>query len=151
MWCFSGHVRFIDYEYSSYNYQAFDIGNHFNEFAGLSKHSMMWIWGNILLLCIRACYTTVCICVCDQVWLSWIMGSTPAGRCKWTGSKFTCRHTNYLPRKQRKSVHGSWRHSMYRSTSLPWWEYVGTHTHTHTSHPPCLTYLHLINFQLVSS
>lgn len=31
---FSGHVRFIDYEYSSYNYQAFDIGNHFNEFAG---------------------------------------------------------------------------------------------------------------------
>lgn len=30
-----GHVRFIDYEYSSYNYQAFDIGNHFNEFAGL--------------------------------------------------------------------------------------------------------------------
>lgn len=31
----SGHVRFIDYEYSSYNYQAFDIGNHFNEFAGL--------------------------------------------------------------------------------------------------------------------
>ncbi|XP_061641587.1 ethanolamine kinase 2 isoform X1 [Phyllopteryx taeniolatus] len=28
------HVRFIDYEYSSYNYQAFDIGNHFNEFAG---------------------------------------------------------------------------------------------------------------------
>ncbi|XP_023694752.1 ethanolamine kinase 1-like isoform X1 [Paramormyrops kingsleyae] len=32
-----GHVRFIDYEYSSYNYQAFDIGNHFNEFAGMSK------------------------------------------------------------------------------------------------------------------
>lgn len=31
----SGHVRFIDYEYSSYNYLAFDIGNHFNEFAGL--------------------------------------------------------------------------------------------------------------------
>ncbi|KAM6947801.1 ethanolamine kinase 2 isoform 1-T1 [Lycodopsis pacificus] len=32
-----GHVRFIDYEYSSYNYQAFDIGNHFNEFAGLLR------------------------------------------------------------------------------------------------------------------
>ncbi|CAB1314949.1 unnamed protein product [Coregonus sp. 'balchen'] len=31
------HVRFIDYEYSSYNYQAFDIGNHFNEFAGMSE------------------------------------------------------------------------------------------------------------------
>uniref|UniRef100_A0A8C5U7S7 ethanolamine kinase n=1 Tax=Malurus cyaneus samueli TaxID=2593467 RepID=A0A8C5U7S7_9PASS len=27
-------VRFIDYEYTGYNYQAFDIGNHFNEFAG---------------------------------------------------------------------------------------------------------------------
>lgn len=37
--CLSGHVRFIDYEYSSYNYQAFDIGNHFNEFAGLLKHT----------------------------------------------------------------------------------------------------------------
>lgn len=32
-----GHVRFIDYEYSSYNYQAFDIGNHFNEFAGMTE------------------------------------------------------------------------------------------------------------------
>ncbi|XP_062067630.1 ethanolamine kinase 2 isoform X1 [Lepus europaeus] len=30
-----GHVRFIDYEYAGYNYQAFDIGNHFNEFAAL--------------------------------------------------------------------------------------------------------------------
>ncbi|XP_050620020.1 ethanolamine kinase 2 isoform X3 [Macaca thibetana thibetana] len=29
-----GHMRFIDYEYAGYNYQAFDIGNHFNEFAG---------------------------------------------------------------------------------------------------------------------
>ncbi|XP_053101346.1 ethanolamine kinase 2 isoform X2 [Hemicordylus capensis] len=32
-----GHVRFIDYEYTGYNYQAFDIGNHFNEFAGLNE------------------------------------------------------------------------------------------------------------------
>ncbi|XP_023496094.1 ethanolamine kinase 2 isoform X2 [Equus caballus] len=32
-----GHVRFIDYEYAGYNYQAFDIGNHFNEFAGVSE------------------------------------------------------------------------------------------------------------------
>nr|XP_032834069.1 ethanolamine kinase 1-like [Petromyzon marinus] len=31
-----GTVRFIDYEYASYNYQAYDIGNHFNEFAGVS-------------------------------------------------------------------------------------------------------------------
>lgn len=29
-----GMVRFIDYEYADFNYQAFDIGNHFNEFAG---------------------------------------------------------------------------------------------------------------------
>lgn len=28
-------VTFIDYEYAAYNYQAFDIGNHFTEFAGL--------------------------------------------------------------------------------------------------------------------
>ncbi|XP_075885011.1 ethanolamine kinase 1-like isoform X2 [Nelusetta ayraudi] len=28
-----GGVKFIDYEYADYNYQAFDIGNHFNEFA----------------------------------------------------------------------------------------------------------------------
>lgn len=39
--CLSGHVRFIDYEYSSYNYQAFDIGNHFNEFAGLWEQTVM--------------------------------------------------------------------------------------------------------------
>ncbi|KAK5901783.1 hypothetical protein CesoFtcFv8_007108 [Champsocephalus esox] len=31
-----GMVKFIDYEYADYNYQAFDIGNHFNEFAGVS-------------------------------------------------------------------------------------------------------------------
>ncbi|XP_075235260.1 ethanolamine kinase 1 isoform X2 [Lycorma delicatula] len=29
-------VTFIDYEYASYNYQAFDIGNHFDEFAGVT-------------------------------------------------------------------------------------------------------------------
>ncbi|CAH2221260.1 ethanolamine kinase 2 isoform X2 [Pelobates cultripes] len=32
-----GHVRFIDYEYTGYNYQAYDIANHFNEFAGVSE------------------------------------------------------------------------------------------------------------------
>ncbi|XP_073400096.1 ethanolamine kinase 1 [Dendrobates tinctorius] len=30
-------VKFIDYEYSGYNYQAYDIGNHFNEFAGVNE------------------------------------------------------------------------------------------------------------------
>jgi ethanolamine kinase len=33
-------VTFIDYEYSGYNYQAFDIGNHFAEFAG--KHCFLF-------------------------------------------------------------------------------------------------------------
>lgn len=27
-------ITFIDYEYAACNYQAFDIGNHFAEFAG---------------------------------------------------------------------------------------------------------------------
>ncbi|XP_022082644.1 ethanolamine kinase 1-like [Acanthaster planci] len=30
-------VSFIDYEYAGYNYQAFDIGNHFCEFAGVEE------------------------------------------------------------------------------------------------------------------
>lgn len=28
-------VTFIDYEYADYNFQAYDIGNHFDEFAGM--------------------------------------------------------------------------------------------------------------------
>ena len=30
-------VTFIDFEYASQNYQAFDIANHFAEFAGRVK------------------------------------------------------------------------------------------------------------------
>ncbi|XP_071809194.1 ethanolamine kinase 1-like [Asterias amurensis] len=30
-----GTLKFIDYEYASFNYQAFDIANHFAEFAGV--------------------------------------------------------------------------------------------------------------------
>lgn len=30
-------VTFIDYEYADYNFQAFDIGNHFTEFAGMHR------------------------------------------------------------------------------------------------------------------
>ncbi|XP_003474857.1 ethanolamine kinase 2 isoform X2 [Cavia porcellus] len=37
-----GRVQFIDYEYTGYNYQAFDIGNHFNEFAGVSGVDYCW-------------------------------------------------------------------------------------------------------------
>ncbi|XP_031632931.1 ethanolamine kinase isoform X2 [Contarinia nasturtii] len=29
-------VQFIDYEYAAYNFQAYDIGNHFTEFAGMT-------------------------------------------------------------------------------------------------------------------
>lgn len=32
----AGTVTFIDYEYAGYNYQAFDIGNHFAEFPGVT-------------------------------------------------------------------------------------------------------------------
>lgn len=31
-------VTFIDYEYASFNYQAFDIANHFAEFVGEFKN-----------------------------------------------------------------------------------------------------------------
>lgn len=27
-------ISFIDFEYAAFNYQAYDIGNHFAEFAG---------------------------------------------------------------------------------------------------------------------
>merc|ERR1712071_131922 len=30
-----GEVNFIDYEYAGWNYAAFEIGNHFNEYTGL--------------------------------------------------------------------------------------------------------------------
>lgn len=33
-------VTFIDYEYACMNYQAFDIGNHFAEFAGIHQHKI---------------------------------------------------------------------------------------------------------------
>ncbi|RWS24442.1 ethanolamine kinase 2-like protein [Leptotrombidium deliense] len=46
-------IKFIDYEYGCYNYQAFDIGNHFNEYAGIvdfdesylpdKEHQIKWI------------------------------------------------------------------------------------------------------------
>ncbi|RWS07786.1 Ethanolamine kinase 1-like protein [Dinothrombium tinctorium] len=32
-------VTFIDFEYADFNYQAFDIGNHFCEFAGVEKYT----------------------------------------------------------------------------------------------------------------
>lgn len=45
-----GDVQFIDYEYSGYNYLAYDIGNHFNEFAGETHTSLL---GFLLTVIIR--------------------------------------------------------------------------------------------------
>ncbi|XP_046665616.1 ethanolamine kinase 1 [Homalodisca vitripennis] len=52
-----GSVNFIDYEYAAYNYQAYDIGNHFDEFAGVTdvdfsrypSQSLQWDWLRIYL------------------------------------------------------------------------------------------------------
>lgn len=38
-------VTFIDFEYAGYNYQAFDIGNHFAEFAGNDFLPNFFLWG----------------------------------------------------------------------------------------------------------
>ncbi|CAH1763235.1 17755_t:CDS:2 [Entrophospora sp. SA101] len=35
-------VSFIDYEYGNYSYRGFDIGNHFNEFAGFECNYSMY-------------------------------------------------------------------------------------------------------------
>ncbi|XP_017578981.1 ethanolamine kinase 1 isoform X2 [Pygocentrus nattereri] len=47
-----GAVKFIDYEYADFNYQAYDIGNHFNEYAGVNNvdyslypsQDLQWDW-----------------------------------------------------------------------------------------------------------
>ncbi|KAB0802137.1 hypothetical protein PPYR_04323 [Photinus pyralis] len=47
-----GSVEFIDFEYSGVNYQAFDVGNHFNEFVGFENidysnypdKELQWNW-----------------------------------------------------------------------------------------------------------
>lgn len=40
-------VTFIDYEYANYNYQAFDIANHFAEFAGECHERVQYVTSNI--------------------------------------------------------------------------------------------------------
>ncbi|KAH0617131.1 hypothetical protein JD844_028822 [Phrynosoma platyrhinos] len=56
-----GDVQFIDYEYSGYNYLAYDIGNHFNEFAAhsnsLNTQASHFFWG--LWALIQAKYSTI--------------------------------------------------------------------------------------------
>ena len=52
MLLFPGSVKFIDYEYAGYNYQAFDIGNHFNEFAG-KNDQICSLWKANVHVCAR--------------------------------------------------------------------------------------------------
>ncbi|XP_026883918.2 ethanolamine kinase 2 isoform X3 [Electrophorus electricus] len=56
-----GVVKFIDFEYADFNYQAYDIGNHFNEFAGVNNvdyslypsHELQMDWLTIYLQSLR--------------------------------------------------------------------------------------------------
>lgn len=48
----SGKVYLIDFEYGSYNYRGFDIGNHFNEYAGYEcDYSLYVITARLIFLC----------------------------------------------------------------------------------------------------
>ncbi|XP_060783108.1 ethanolamine kinase 1 [Neoarius graeffei] len=56
-----GVVKFIDYEYADFNYQAYDIGNHFNEYAGVNdvdyslypSLELQWDWLKSYLQSVR--------------------------------------------------------------------------------------------------
>ena len=37
--CLLDRAFFIDYEYGAFNYEAYDIANHFNEWAGIREFS----------------------------------------------------------------------------------------------------------------
>lgn len=39
-------MELIDFEYGSYNYRGFDIGNHFNEFAGFDYNKILEVYPN---------------------------------------------------------------------------------------------------------
>lgn len=58
---YAGDVQFIDYEYSGYNYLAYDIGNHFNEFAGknwICEVKVNWFCKNSFL---HILFFSICI------------------------------------------------------------------------------------------
>lgn len=61
-----GKISFIDYEYASYNYQAFDIANHFNEFVGKYYFisNMLTIIIPFLLCSYRRALTEIVILFC---------------------------------------------------------------------------------------
>ncbi|XP_073793798.1 ethanolamine kinase 1-like isoform X1 [Danio rerio] len=60
-----GAVKFIDYEYADFNYQAYDIGNHFNEFAGIDNvdsslypsDELQFDWLSVYLESFKRCST----------------------------------------------------------------------------------------------
>ncbi|KAL8480245.1 hypothetical protein ACS0TY_026972 [Phlomoides rotata] len=43
-------LYFIDFEYGSYNYRGFDIGNHFNEYAGYDCDYRMYVFSSYKFL-----------------------------------------------------------------------------------------------------
>ena len=47
----AGKLYIIDFEYGSYNYRGFDIGNHFNEYAGYDCDYSLYV--TILFLLIK--------------------------------------------------------------------------------------------------
>lgn len=52
----TNRITFIDYEYAGQNFQAFDIGNHFTEFAGvfgLILYKFVFYWPECCYICSR--------------------------------------------------------------------------------------------------
>lgn len=71
-----GTISFIDYEYASYNYQAFDIANHFNEFVGEYIFIIFEEQTSVL------CLTARCLGSHYKVVLEWVVAFTLL--CLWT-------------------------------------------------------------------
>ncbi len=116
----AGNIKFIDYEYAGYNYQAFDIGNHFNEFAGNAIRTQ------IKLLCRREKKLPNQCSSCDwQVWMRWttlcILGESSSCR----GSGPIWRPTRSTNHRARRSPTLKWRCCMCKSTASPWWVETG--------------------------
>lgn len=53
-----GKLYFIDFEYGSYNYRGFDIGNHFNEYAGYECDYSLYVVLSPFLLKILCSFWT---------------------------------------------------------------------------------------------
>ena len=52
---FSGRVNFIDHEYAMYNYEHYEIGNHFCEYAGNFTDSYSYTY-NSAMFKVSCCY-----------------------------------------------------------------------------------------------